>query len=86
VVWGDPELSTSLTQIELTAEDVRGNHRKRMVGRDGIEPPTPGFSGQEHDSRELGTLGHKHGLDSPTGFNGTTSYLEVDFAGIGLAA
>jgi hypothetical protein len=45
VIQNDPELGTELAQLEV---EGRGRVRElpgKMVGRDGIEPPTPGFSG-----------------------------------------
>jgi len=33
-------------------ESLRGKSLKKMVGRDGIEPPTPGFSGLDQDRRK----------------------------------
>jgi hypothetical protein len=51
-------LSTGGIKAQLTEppfeEHVCGNYLKEMVGRDGIEPPTPGFSGLEMG----GTIGH----------------------------
>ena len=31
-------------KLILDEREVCGNYLKEMVGRDGIEPPTPGFS------------------------------------------
>jgi hypothetical protein len=36
----------------VTARKTRRPRRWKMVGRDGIDPPTPGFSGQEHEARK----------------------------------
>jgi len=32
------------------------NFYKRLVGRDGIEPPTPGFSVLEHETRKCAEI------------------------------
>ncbi len=35
---------TLVTIDHLVEDSVTGNYLKELVGRDGIEPPTPGFS------------------------------------------
>jgi hypothetical protein len=37
-------------------KSVIGNYLKKVVGRDGIEPPTPGFSVLDHDAYECAYL------------------------------
>src|SRR5262249_36028157 len=38
------------SSLKLRGPKLIGNLRKEMVGRDGIEPPTPGFSGLAGDA------------------------------------
>ena len=42
--WSAPELGTLWAHTHVREILVLGNRLKRMVGWDGIEPPTPGFS------------------------------------------
>src|SRR5437667_163608 len=44
MLQGVPELGTNLGPTQIGTNSVTGNLLKRVVGRDGIEPPTPGFS------------------------------------------
>src|SRR5882724_9244823 len=44
VIPSVPEWAQIWAQIQFRENFEAGNCLKRMVGRDGIEPPTPGFS------------------------------------------
>jgi len=50
VIPSVPELVTNLVTKSVGEKSVTGNYLKRVVGRDGIEPPTPGFSVLVHDA------------------------------------
>jgi hypothetical protein len=44
VTKSDPDFGTNRSQLDLGPRKLCANYLKEVVGRDGIEPPTPGFS------------------------------------------